>query len=159
MENLPKPNRSGQVVFQEKRGGRVSKQIESYPICQTINNLNEAIQEIYVRSKWPNLLESLSRKLRKKLLLVNDFTDLSMNCHKSIKSSRSSSRWTRSSILLQFGRGQRVLPCRVRISSTQSTPHTSPPCPPDQPHHSLSFDHRHHLLGTLPCKKLQDRCP
>ena len=46
MENLPKPDRSGQVVFKEKRGGG-GKQIESYPVGQTINNLNEEIREKY----------------------------------------------------------------------------------------------------------------
>ena len=46
MENLPKPDRSGQVVFKEKRGGG-GKQIESYPVGQTIDNLNELLKEKY----------------------------------------------------------------------------------------------------------------
>ena len=44
MENPPKPNRSGQVVFKEKKGGG-GKQIESYPVGQTINKLNEEIRD------------------------------------------------------------------------------------------------------------------
>ena len=50
MENLPKPNRSGQVVFKEKRGGG-GKQIESYLVSQTIDNLNEEIREKYEEEK------------------------------------------------------------------------------------------------------------
>ena len=50
MENLPKPDRSGQVVFKEKRGGG-GKQIESYPVGQTIDNLNEEIREKYEDEK------------------------------------------------------------------------------------------------------------
>ena len=42
MENPPKPNRSGRVVFKDTRGGG-GKQIESYPVSQTIDNLNEEI--------------------------------------------------------------------------------------------------------------------
>ena len=43
MENPPRPDRSGQVVFKEKKGGG-GKQIESYPVGQTIENLNELIR-------------------------------------------------------------------------------------------------------------------
>ena len=50
MENLPKPDRSGQVVFKEKRGVG-GKQIESYPVGQTIDNLNEEIREKYEEEK------------------------------------------------------------------------------------------------------------
>ena len=50
MENLPKPDRSGQVVFKEKRGGG-GKQIESYPVGQTINKLNEEIRDKYEEEK------------------------------------------------------------------------------------------------------------
>ena len=50
MENLPKPDRSGQVVFKEKRGGG-GKQIESYSVGQTIDNLNEEIREKYEEEK------------------------------------------------------------------------------------------------------------
>ena len=50
MENLPKPDRSGQVVFKEKKGGG-GKQIESYPVGQTIDNLNEEIREKYEEEK------------------------------------------------------------------------------------------------------------
>ena len=39
MENPPRPDRSGQVVFKEKKGGG-GKQIESYPVGQTIDNIN-----------------------------------------------------------------------------------------------------------------------
>ena len=44
MENPPKPNHSGLLVFKEKIGGG-GKQIESYPVGQTIDNLNEEIRE------------------------------------------------------------------------------------------------------------------
>ena len=45
MENPPRPDRSGQVVFKEKKGGGVGKQIESYPVGQTIDNMNALIQD------------------------------------------------------------------------------------------------------------------
>ena len=50
MENLPKPDRSGQVVFKEKRGGG-GKQIESYPVGQTIDHMNELLREKYEEEK------------------------------------------------------------------------------------------------------------
>ena len=40
MENPPKPDRSGQVVFNEKRGGG-GNQIEHYNVVQTVSYLNE----------------------------------------------------------------------------------------------------------------------
>ena len=46
IDNLPNPNHSGQVVFKEKRGG-----IESYPVGQTIDNLNEEIRDKYEEEK------------------------------------------------------------------------------------------------------------
>ena len=46
MENPPRPDRSGQVVFKEKKGGG-GKQIESYPIGQTIDNIDALIQDKY----------------------------------------------------------------------------------------------------------------
>ena len=45
MENPPRPDRSGQVVFKEKKGGG-GKQIESYPVGQTIEKLNELLRQI-----------------------------------------------------------------------------------------------------------------
>ena len=42
MENLPKPDRSGQVVFKEKKGGP-GKHIDNYPISQSINHMNELL--------------------------------------------------------------------------------------------------------------------
>ena len=39
MENPPRPDHSGQVVFKEKKGGG-GKQIESYSVVQTIDNIN-----------------------------------------------------------------------------------------------------------------------
>ena len=50
MENPPRPDRSGQVVFKEKKGGG-GKQIESYPVGQTIENLNELILVRYEEQK------------------------------------------------------------------------------------------------------------
>ena len=50
MENPPRPDRSGQVVFKEKKGGG-GKQIESYPVVQTIDNLNELIRDKYEEEK------------------------------------------------------------------------------------------------------------
>ena len=44
MENPPKPDRSGQVVFREKRGGQ-GKQIDYYPVGQTIEHMNELLRE------------------------------------------------------------------------------------------------------------------
>ena len=50
MENPPRPDRSGQVVFKEKKGGG-GKQIESYPVVQTIDNLNNQIRDKYEEEK------------------------------------------------------------------------------------------------------------
>ena len=50
MENPPRPDRSGQVVFKEKRG-RGGNQIESYPVGQTIENLNELIRSKHEEEK------------------------------------------------------------------------------------------------------------
>ena len=46
----------------------------------------------------------------------------------------------------------------VNPRSSSRLPTLSRVCPSDQPHHSVSFNHRHHLPGTLPCKALQPRC-
>ena len=46
MVNPPKPNHSGQVAFKEKKGGG-GKQIESYPVGQTIDNINTLIRDKY----------------------------------------------------------------------------------------------------------------
>ena len=51
MENPPRPDRSsGKVVFKEKKGGG-GKQIESYPVGQTIENLNALIRDKYEKEK------------------------------------------------------------------------------------------------------------
>merc|ERR1719341_378747 len=50
MENPPRPDCSGQVVFKEKKGGG-GKQIENYPVVQTIDNLNELIRDKYEEEK------------------------------------------------------------------------------------------------------------
>ena len=50
MENLPKPDRSGKVVFKEMSGGR-GKYIENYPVGQTIENLNDEIRDKYEAEK------------------------------------------------------------------------------------------------------------
>ena len=50
MENPPRPDHSGQVVFKEKKGGG-GKQIDSYSIVQTIDNLNAMIREKYEEEK------------------------------------------------------------------------------------------------------------
>ena len=51
MENPPRPDRSsGQVVFKEKKGGG-RKQINSYPVGQTIENINVLIREKYEEEK------------------------------------------------------------------------------------------------------------
>ena len=47
IENPPRPDRSsGHVLFKEKKGGG-GKQIESYPIGQTIDNIDALIQDKY----------------------------------------------------------------------------------------------------------------
>ena len=43
MINLPKPDRSGKVEFEQKKGNGAGNQIENYPVGQTIKNLNEKI--------------------------------------------------------------------------------------------------------------------
>ena len=43
MINPPKPNCSGKVIFDQKKGRGAGNQIENYPAGQTIMNLNEQI--------------------------------------------------------------------------------------------------------------------
>ena len=50
MENPPRPDRSGQVIFKEKKGGG-GRQIESYPVVQTIENMNAFIRNKYEEEK------------------------------------------------------------------------------------------------------------
>ena len=47
MENPPRPDRSGQVVFKEKKGGG-GKQIERYPVGQTIENTHPDARAAWV---------------------------------------------------------------------------------------------------------------
>ena len=46
MEKTPQPNHSGQITFREKKGGG-GKQIEYYPIAQTIHHMNRLILYTY----------------------------------------------------------------------------------------------------------------
>ena len=50
MENPPLPDHSGQVVFKEKKGGG-GKQIDSYSVVQTVQNLNTLIRDEYEEEK------------------------------------------------------------------------------------------------------------
>ena len=50
MKNPPRPDRSGKVVFKEKKGGG-GKQIENYPVAQTVDNLNALIRDKYEGEK------------------------------------------------------------------------------------------------------------
>ena len=50
MENPPKPDRSGQVVFKEKKGGQ-GKQIDDYSVGQTIEHKNDLLREKYEEEK------------------------------------------------------------------------------------------------------------
>ena len=50
MINPPKPDREGRINFQKKQGGG-GKQIENYPVGQTIKNLNEQIMVKYNEEK------------------------------------------------------------------------------------------------------------
>ena len=70
MENLPKPGRSGQVVFKEKKGGQ-GKQIDNYPVGQTIDKMKELLKEKYVEEK-----EDLSPKLKKTFAAVTKLPQL-----------------------------------------------------------------------------------
>ena len=70
MENLPKPDRSGQVVFKEKKGGQ-GKQIDNYPVGQTIDKMKELLKEKYVEEK-----EDLSPKLKKTFAAVTKLPQL-----------------------------------------------------------------------------------
>ena len=74
MINPPCPDRSGKVQFEKKqRGG--GKQIENYPIAQTIKNLNEQIMLKYneeeekakVTGKSKSGAESAAQAMAKKL--------------------------------------------------------------------------------------------
>ena len=47
MMKPPKPDRSGIIKFQEKRGKGAGNQIESFPIAQTIHNLKEQLLDKY----------------------------------------------------------------------------------------------------------------
>ena len=51
MENPPRPDQSGQVVFQEWSDGGGRKQIDSYPVGQTIENMKALIREKYDEEK------------------------------------------------------------------------------------------------------------
>ena len=70
MENLPKPGRSGQVVFKEKKGGQ-GKQIDNYPVGQTIDKMKELLKEKYVEEK-----EDLSPKLNETFAAVTKLPQL-----------------------------------------------------------------------------------
>ena len=48
MENPPRPDRSGQVVFKEKK---VGNQIDNYPVGDTIDNMNALIRDKYEEVK------------------------------------------------------------------------------------------------------------
>ena len=48
MENPPRPDHSGQVVFKEKK---VGNQIDNYPVVDTIDNMNALIQDKYEEVK------------------------------------------------------------------------------------------------------------
>ena len=50
MINPPKPDREGGVKFQKKQGAG-GKQIDSYPVGQTVGNLNETILAKYNEAK------------------------------------------------------------------------------------------------------------
>ena len=47
MINLPKPDRSGNIKFGKKKGIGAGNLIESYPVSQTIADLNEQINTKY----------------------------------------------------------------------------------------------------------------
>ena len=47
MINPPKPDREGNVQFEEKKGKGAGNQIDKYPIAQTISNLNEKVLNKY----------------------------------------------------------------------------------------------------------------
>ena len=49
LENPPCPNHSGQVVFGKKQGGR--KQIDNFPVGQTIGNMNAFVLDKYKEAK------------------------------------------------------------------------------------------------------------
>ena len=51
MINPPKPNCSGKVIFDQKKGRGAGNQIENYPAGQTIMNLNEQIMAKYKEEK------------------------------------------------------------------------------------------------------------
>ena len=53
--NSPRPNHSGHVDFGKKAQGGRERQIESYPVCQTVEHLNAIIlakyNEVKVKAK------------------------------------------------------------------------------------------------------------
>ena len=50
MENLPESDRYGQVIFKEMKGGQ-GKEINDYPVGQSINNINDMLREQYEEEK------------------------------------------------------------------------------------------------------------
>ena len=55
MINPPKPGRTGHVKFEKKKGKGAGNQIESYPVGQTIKNLNDQILVKYNDKKEKTL--------------------------------------------------------------------------------------------------------
>ena len=47
MMKPPKPDRSGNIKFQEKKGKGAGNQIESFPIAQTIHKLQKQLLDKY----------------------------------------------------------------------------------------------------------------
>ena len=50
MINPPKPDHSGSIGFDKKKRGE-ERQIDSYPVAQTVNNLNEQVLVKYNEEK------------------------------------------------------------------------------------------------------------
>ena len=66
IQNRLKPDRSGQIVFNKKKEGGGEKPIESYPVGQTIDNINGFLRNKYEEEKkMPKVLKSLIMKQRK----------------------------------------------------------------------------------------------
>ena len=62
IQNRLKPDRSGQIVFNKKKEGGGEKPIESYPVGQTIDNINGFLRNKYEEKKKQTLLKSLILK-------------------------------------------------------------------------------------------------
>ena len=66
MINPPKPDHSGKLEFGKRKDGGEGKHIDSYPVCQTIDQLNKVIEdkfnEVFAKSKAAGKSDAESKR-------------------------------------------------------------------------------------------------